>query len=125
MPGVFIAGSGAGLTTAPLAQLTLQDVPVQHVGGGSGPVSTVIQLAASLGVALYLHPQPDRLHQPPHSAGLAFATMWVSRPAGRHLRPQLPGSAQGRHSGGMAGRQAGGRRRPRDATDHGAAASWV
>ncbi|MER6950390.1 MFS transporter [Nonomuraea sp. NPDC000554] len=83
VPGVFIAGSGAGLAVAPLAQLTLQDVPAQHAGSGSGLFNTVIQLAASLGVALfgtlYFHPQPDRTHQLAHDAGPAFAaTMWIS-----------------------------------------------
>ncbi|MEU3712044.1 MFS transporter [Streptomyces catenulae] len=83
VPGVFVAGSGAGLAVAPLAQLTLQDVPERHVGSGSGLFNTVIQVAASLGVALfgtlYFHPQPDRAHQLARDAGPAFATtMWVS-----------------------------------------------
>ncbi|MGK5638218.1 MFS transporter [Streptomyces sp. URMC 126] len=83
IPGVFIAGTGAGLAVAPLAQFTLQDVPAQHAGSGSGLFNTVIQLAASLGVALfgtlYFRPQPDRTHQQPHDAGPAFATtMWIS-----------------------------------------------
>jgi EmrB/QacA subfamily drug resistance transporter len=83
VPGVFVTGSGAGLAVAPLAQLTLQDVPARHAGSGSGLFNTVIQVAASLGVALfgtlYFHPLPDRAHPLPHHAGSAFATtMWVS-----------------------------------------------
>ncbi len=81
-PGVFVAGAGAGLAVAPLAQLTLQDVPTRHAGSGSGLFNTVIQVAASLGVALfgtlYFSGQPGT-HQAAHDAGPAFATtMWIS-----------------------------------------------
>jgi hypothetical protein len=42
-----------GLTVAPLAQLTLEDVPADHAASGSGLFNTVAQLAASVGVAVF------------------------------------------------------------------------
>ncbi len=83
VPGIFVAGTGAGLAMAPLAQLTFQDVPARHAGSGSGLFNTVIQVAASLGVALfgalYFSRQRDHPHPVPGEAGSAFAmTMWVS-----------------------------------------------
>lgn len=55
-----------------------------------------------------VHAEPTLGPSPPVGHGaveLAFATtMWVGRPAGRHLRPQLPAPARGRHSGGMTSR---------------------
>ncbi|MCH0543279.1 DHA2 family efflux MFS transporter permease subunit [Streptomyces sp. MUM 203J] len=83
VPGVFIAGAGAGLAVAPLAQLTLQEVPAEHVGSGSGLFNTVVQVAASIGVALfgtlYFNGLTDPTRQAAQDAGPAFATtMWIS-----------------------------------------------
>jgi hypothetical protein len=41
-----------GMLVAPLAQLTLSDVPVADAGAGSGLFNTVTQLAAAVGVAV-------------------------------------------------------------------------
>nr|AHE14813.1 major facilitator superfamily protein [uncultured bacterium] len=50
--GMLVGGAGMGMVVAPLAQLTLTDVPVEHAGSGSALFNTVTQLAASLGVAV-------------------------------------------------------------------------
>ncbi|MFC5186878.1 DHA2 family efflux MFS transporter permease subunit [Actinomadura harenae] len=52
LPGVIVGGAGMGLTVAPLAQLTLEEVPAVHAASGSGLFNTVAQLAASVGVAV-------------------------------------------------------------------------
>ncbi|MGW4797239.1 DHA2 family efflux MFS transporter permease subunit [Nonomuraea sp. NPDC004297] len=52
LPGVVIGGAGMGLTVAPLAQLTLENVPAHQAGSGSGLFNTVAQVAASVGVAV-------------------------------------------------------------------------
>ncbi|MEV0402570.1 MFS transporter [Actinoallomurus sp. NPDC050550] len=50
--GVLIGGAGMGMIVAPLAQLTLGDVPVGDAGSGSALFNTVTQLAAAVGVAI-------------------------------------------------------------------------
>ncbi|MBC2878459.1 MULTISPECIES: MFS transporter [Streptomyces] len=52
LPGVTVGGLGLGLTVAPLAALTLEGIPGEHAGSGSGLFNTVAQLAASAGVAV-------------------------------------------------------------------------
>ncbi|MCP3802837.1 DHA2 family efflux MFS transporter permease subunit [Allokutzneria sp. A3M-2-11 16] len=50
--GPIVGGAGMGLIIAPLAQLTLGEVPETAAGSASGLYNTVAQLAASLGVAI-------------------------------------------------------------------------
>lgn len=50
--GVLVGGAGMGMLVAPLAELTLRDVPVADAGAGSGLFNTVTQLAAAVGVAV-------------------------------------------------------------------------
>ncbi|MFC6884778.1 MULTISPECIES: MFS transporter [Actinomadura] len=50
--GVLVGGAGMGMLVAPLAQLTLDDVPVTDAGSGSALYNTVTQLAAAVGVAV-------------------------------------------------------------------------
>jgi len=52
MTGVVIGGAGMGMVVAPLAQLTLSDVPVLKAGTASALFNSVTQVAASLGVAV-------------------------------------------------------------------------
>jgi EmrB/QacA subfamily drug resistance transporter len=52
LTGVFLGGAGMGMVVAPLAQLTLEDVPVEDAGSGSALFNTFTQLAASIGVAV-------------------------------------------------------------------------
>jgi hypothetical protein len=52
LTGVVIGGAGMGMVVAPLAQLTLGDVPVEDAGSGSALFNTFTQLAASVGVAV-------------------------------------------------------------------------
>ncbi|MEV4169231.1 MFS transporter [Nonomuraea sp. NPDC049709] len=77
LPGVLVGGAGMGLTVAPLAQLTLEDVPAGQAGSGSGLFNTVAQLAASAGVAVIgviFFPLLE-----PRGYGAAFGvTIWVS-----------------------------------------------
>ncbi|WP_165362525.1 MFS transporter [Promicromonospora panici] len=47
-----VGGAGMGMVVAPLAQLTLSDVPVEDAGSGSALFNTFTQLAASIGVAV-------------------------------------------------------------------------
>ncbi|MBZ4319383.1 MFS transporter [Streptomyces huiliensis] len=52
LPGVAVGGLGLGLTVAPLAALTLENIPGEHASSGSGLFNTVAQIAASVGVAV-------------------------------------------------------------------------
>ncbi len=52
MTGVVIGGAGMGMVVAPLAQLTLGDVPVTKAGSASALFNSITQVAASLGVAV-------------------------------------------------------------------------
>lgn len=51
LAGMVVGGTGMGMVVAPLAQLTLADVPAEHAGSGSALFSTTTQLAAAFGVA--------------------------------------------------------------------------
>lgn len=50
-PGMALGGTGMGLTFAPLLTYTLNDVPVDEAGAGSGLFNTVQQVGTALGVA--------------------------------------------------------------------------
>lgn len=52
MTGVVIGGAGMGMVVAPIAQLTLGDIPVDEAGSGSAMFNTFTQLAASIGIAV-------------------------------------------------------------------------
>ncbi|MGB6457391.1 MAG: MFS transporter [Streptosporangiaceae bacterium] len=52
VPALVVAGVGMGLVLAPLADIVLDRVPVQHVGSASGVFNTSLQLGASIGVAV-------------------------------------------------------------------------
>lgn len=83
LPGVVVGGVGMGLTVAPLAQLTLDGVPVEHASSGSGLFNTIAQVAASVGVAIigtvFFALLPARHGEPIHGYGTAFTvTIWVS-----------------------------------------------
>ncbi|MET7337438.1 hypothetical protein [Nonomuraea sp. NPDC005650] len=76
-------GAGMGLAVAPLAQLTLENIPARHAGSGSGLVNTVAQVAASTGVAvigtIFFPLLATHAGEPAHGYGTAFGvTMWVS-----------------------------------------------
>ncbi|MFI6740603.1 MFS transporter [Nonomuraea sp. NPDC050451] len=83
LPGVVVGGAGMGLTIAPLAQLTLENVPAEHAGSGSGLFNTVAQVAASTGVAvigtIFFPLLATHTGDPARGYGTAFVvTMWVS-----------------------------------------------
>lgn len=83
LPGVLAGGAGMGLTVAPLAQLTLENVPAEHAGSGSGLFNTVAQVAASAGVAvigtIFFPLLSERSGEATHGYGTAFGvTIWVS-----------------------------------------------
>ncbi|MGN9842480.1 MFS transporter [Nonomuraea sp. H19] len=104
LPGVVIGGAGMGLTVAPLAQLTLERVPAEHAGSGSGLFNTVAQVAASVGVAvigtIFFPLLTTYAAEPSHGYGTAFAvTIWASivllalTIAVTFLMPRKPGNA--------------------------------
>jgi len=51
-PGMVLMGLGAGLAYTPLLMLSLQDVPVQDSGVGSGVLNMSFMLGGAIGVAL-------------------------------------------------------------------------
>jgi hypothetical protein len=85
LPGILVGAAGMGLVVAPIAQLTLSDVPAEQAGTGSGLFNTVSQLGASLGVAALgtaffnaLQHSTDRTGSAP-AYGSAFSqTLWIS-----------------------------------------------
>ena len=85
LPGILLGAAGMGLVVAPIAQLTLADVPAAQAGTGSGLFNTVSQLGASLGVAslgTVFFGALDRPAGPAgstHAYGHAFGqTLWIS-----------------------------------------------
>jgi EmrB/QacA subfamily drug resistance transporter len=52
VPALLVAGVGMGCVLAPLADIVLDRVPVQHAGSASGVFNTSLQLGASIGVAV-------------------------------------------------------------------------
>jgi EmrB/QacA subfamily drug resistance transporter len=52
MPGLFAAGAGLGLVTAPLFDIVLASVTGREIGSASGVLNAVQQLAGSIGVAV-------------------------------------------------------------------------
>ncbi len=52
VPALLVAGVGMGSVLAPLADIVLDRVPVQHAGSASGVFNTSLQLGASIGVAV-------------------------------------------------------------------------
>ncbi|MCC5576972.1 DHA2 family efflux MFS transporter permease subunit [Microtetraspora sp. AC03309] len=83
LPGVVVGGAGMGLTVAPLAQLTLENVPARHAGSGSGLFNTVAQVAASVGVAIigtiFFPLLAEHSGEATRGYGTAFSvTIWVS-----------------------------------------------
>jgi EmrB/QacA subfamily drug resistance transporter len=52
VPALVVAGVGMGSVLAPLADIVLDRVPVQHAGSASGVLNTSLQLGASIGVAV-------------------------------------------------------------------------
>ncbi|MGK5641634.1 MFS transporter [Streptomyces sp. URMC 126] len=83
LPGVAVGGLGLGLTVAPLAALTLENIPGEHAGSGSGLFNTVAQLAASVGVAvmgtLFFAVRDSHTGGRAHGYAPGFtATMWAS-----------------------------------------------
>ncbi|SEF78650.1 drug resistance transporter, EmrB/QacA subfamily [Nonomuraea solani] len=77
LPGVIIGGAGMGLTIAPLAALTLEGVPAEHAGSGSGLFNTVAQVGASAGVAIIGAIFFPLLPTAGYAAAFGV-TMWVS-----------------------------------------------
>ncbi|MDJ0363182.1 MFS transporter [Rhodococcus sp. H29-C3] len=84
LPGVLVGGAGMGFAVAPLAQLTLGEIPAAHASSGSGLFNTVAQLAASIGVAaigtLFFSRLSSTSEQRSGTGGFgqAFSTsMWV------------------------------------------------
>ncbi|GAA3583314.1 MFS transporter [Nonomuraea rosea] len=79
LPGVVVGGAGMGLTVAPLAQLTLENVPIRHAGSGSGLFNTVAQVAASVGVAVtgtvFFPLLTAHAGEPAHGYGTAFSVI--------------------------------------------------
>ncbi len=52
VPMLVLYGIGTGLATAQLANITLSDIPREHVGAGSGANNTVRQVGSAIGVAI-------------------------------------------------------------------------
>jgi EmrB/QacA subfamily drug resistance transporter len=52
VPALLVAGAGMGSVLAPLADIVLDRVSVQHAGSASGVLNTSLQLGASIGVAV-------------------------------------------------------------------------
>jgi EmrB/QacA subfamily drug resistance transporter len=52
VPMLVLYGIGTGLATAQLANITLTDIPREHVGAGSGANNTVRQVGSAIGVAI-------------------------------------------------------------------------
>jgi EmrB/QacA subfamily drug resistance transporter len=52
VPMLVLYGIGTGLATAQLANITLGDIPLEHVGAGSGANNTVRQVGSAIGVAI-------------------------------------------------------------------------
>ncbi len=51
-PMLVLYGIGTGLATTQLANITLSDIPLEHVGAGSGANNTVRQVGSAVGVAI-------------------------------------------------------------------------
>ncbi|NDC75125.1 MFS transporter, partial [bacterium] len=52
-PGVALLGAGLGISIAASMAIVLGDVPPQHAGSASGVQGTGMQLASSMGIAVY------------------------------------------------------------------------
>jgi predicted MFS family arabinose efflux permease len=52
VPGLVIDGAGMGIALSPLASSTLSFVPARLAGAGSGVLSTTMQVAGAVGIAV-------------------------------------------------------------------------
>lgn len=52
VPMLLFYGVGTGLATAQLANITLSDIPLEHIGAGSGANNTIRQVGSAVGVAI-------------------------------------------------------------------------
>jgi len=52
VPGLIIDGAGMGIALSPLASTVLSHVPTKFAGAGSGVLSTTMQVASAVGIAV-------------------------------------------------------------------------